>query len=67
MNIYFDEKADAVFIRLNRDKKIKESQEVAKGVILDFDSDDKVVGIEILKAKEHIPLEQLKEFKFTVV
>ena len=33
MKIHFDEKADAIFIRLNEDKKIKEFQEMAKGVI----------------------------------
>ena len=66
MKIHFDEKADAVFIRLNEDKKIRESQEVEKGVILDFDSDGKVIGIEILKVKEHIPLKQLKELKFQI-
>ena len=67
MKIHFYEKADAVFIRLNEDKKIKESQEVARGVILDFDNNGKVVGIEILKAKEHIPLKQLKELTFKII
>ena len=67
MRIHFDEKLDAVFIRLNDNKKIVDSQEVENGVILDFDSDGKVIGIEILKAKEHIPLKQLKELKFQVI
>ena len=51
MRIHFDENLDAVFIRLNESKKIIDSQEVENGVILDFDSDGKVIGIEILILK----------------
>ena len=66
MKIHFDEKTDAIFIRLDDSKKIAESQEVEDGVILDFDNQGKVIGIEILQVKNRIPLEQLKEFKFQV-
>lgn len=66
MKIHFDEKADAVYIQLNDRKKIIDSQEVERNVILDFDSDGKVVGIEILKAKQHIPLKQLKQLNFQI-
>ena len=66
MKVHFDEKSDAVFIRLDDSKKIIDSQEVESGVILDFDSDGKVIGIEILKVKDRISLEQLKELKFQI-
>ena len=61
MKIVFDEKSDAIYIRLNKDKKIIESQEVESGVVLDFDDKKNVVGIEITKVKKRIPIEQLKE------
>ena len=64
MKVHFDQDADAVFIRLDEDKKIIESKEVEKGVILDFDENDEVIGIEILKVKNRIGMEQLKELKF---
>ena len=67
MKVHFDEKADAVYIRLDKNKKIMESQEVERGVILDFDDKGNVVGIEILGVKKHIPLEQLKELTLQVV
>ncbi|MDE3269955.1 MAG: DUF2283 domain-containing protein [Pseudomonadota bacterium] len=66
MNIYFDEKSDAVFIRLNESKKIADSCEVEKGVVLDFDDKGEVIGIEILNVKKRIPLQQLKELKFKI-
>lgn len=66
MKIFFDEKSDAVFIRLDERKKITDSYEVEKGVILDFDDDGEVIGIEILNVKKRIPLKQLKELKFKI-
>ena len=66
MKIYFDEKSDAVFIRLNENKEITDSCEVEKGVVLDFDNKGEVIGIEILNVKQRIPLDQLKELKFKI-
>lgn len=66
MKLHFDEQADAVFIKLDENKSIKDSREVEKGVILDFDENDQVVGIEILKVKSRIGMDQLKEVKFQV-
>ena len=66
MKIYFDEKSDAVFIRLNESKEIVDSCEVEKGVVLDFDDNGEVIGIEILNVKKRIPLKQLKELKFKI-
>ena len=67
MRIHFDEKSDAVYIRLDKSKKIIESQEVEKGVVLDFDEQGKVIGIEILGVKKRIPIDQLKELTLQVV
>ncbi len=55
----FDPVADAAYIRINN-SRIVESEEVSPGVVYDFDKDDQVVGIEILKLKHRTP-EQLKE------
>jgi len=55
MKMHFDEQADAVYLRLD-DSKIIESEEAQPGVILDFNAQHQVVGIEILKVKERIPL-----------
>lgn len=66
MKVLYDEKSDAVFIRLDDKKKIVESHEVETGVILDYDENGQVIGIEILKVGERIDPEQLKELKFQV-
>ena len=65
MKIHFDENADALYIRLD-DSKIVDSQEVKQGIVLDFNENDQVVGIEILRVKSHISVESLKEMVFNV-
>ena len=66
MKVHFDEKSDAVYICLDKSKKIIESQEVQSGVVLDFDEKGEVIGIEILRVKKRIPLTELKELALQV-
>lgn len=65
MKVHFDEQADAVYLRLD-DSKIIESQEVQPGVILDFNEQGQVVGVEILGVMKRVPLAQLKQMRFEV-
>jgi uncharacterized protein YuzE len=65
MKIHFDEKADALYFRLD-DSKIVESQEIQPGIVLDFNENNQVVGIEILGVKDRVPLADLKRIQFEV-
>ena len=65
MKVHFDEKADAVYLRLD-DSKIVESEEVQPGIILDFNEQNHAVGVEILRVKERVPLASLKQMQFEV-
>lgn len=47
MRLHVDKEADALYLRLD-DSKIIESDEVAPGVILDYNEQNEVVGIEML-------------------
>ncbi len=47
MKLKIDEKSDALYLRLNEDA-IVESEEVQPGVILDYDAEGSVVGVELL-------------------
>jgi uncharacterized protein YuzE len=66
MTLHFDEKADAIYLRLD-DSRIVESEEISPGIVLDFNEHNQVVGIEILKAKDRVPLANLKQLQFEVV
>ena len=65
MRLHFDEKADALYLRLD-DSSVVESEEVRPGVVLDFDQRNQVVGIEILRVKERVPLANLRQIQFEV-
>ena len=47
MKLNFDKQADALYLRLD-DSQILESEEVVPGVVLDFNGNNEVVGVEIL-------------------
>ena len=47
MKIEYDPKADAMYIRLLAGE-VTESDEVRPGIVLDFDIDGRVLGIEML-------------------
>ena len=65
MKVQFDQKADAIYFRLN-ESPIVESEEVRPGVILDFNDKDQVVGIELLSIKGRVPVEMLRQLSFEV-
>ena len=63
MKLHVDQEADALYLRLD-DTKIVESEEVAPGVILDFNEDNQMVGIEVLNLSKRSPRLDLRELSF---
>ena len=51
MKMHYDEKSDALYLRLD-ESKIIESEEVLPGIVLDLDANNQIVGVEILRVKE---------------
>ena len=47
MKLNVDREADALYLRLD-DSTIVESEEVSPGVVLDYNEENEVVGVEIL-------------------
>ena len=62
MRLKVDKENDALYFRLD-ESSIIESEEVQPGVVLDFNAEGKVVGIEILNLSSRISSEQLKVLK----
>ena len=64
MRMRVDHAADAVYLNLT-DRPIKDSQEVADGIVVDYDEEGRIVGIEILDASKRIEdPTALKQFSF---
>ena len=47
MKLHVDKQADALYLRLD-ESVIVESEEVAPGVVVDYNESDEVVGVEFL-------------------
>ena len=64
MHVRIDQVADAVYLNLT-DRPIEGSQEVAEGIIVDYDAEGRIVGVEILDASKRTDdPDALKQFSF---
>lgn len=65
MRISYDERADALYIRL-KETPYYESDEVREGVLLDYDDKGNVIGLEILDASEYLSRDELASVTYNV-
>ena len=63
MRLRIDRESDALYFRLD-ETRIVESEEVQPGVILDYDKNDHVVGIEILNLSTRMTPEMMRVLQF---
>ena len=63
MKVRYDAKADAVYLRLD-ESAIVDSEEVQPGVVLDFNADRQVVGVEILDVRRRLPAADVDHIDF---
>ena len=64
MRVRVDHAADAVYLNLT-DRGIKDSEEIADGIVVDCDEEGRIVGSEILDAsKRTADPTALKQFSF---
>jgi uncharacterized protein YuzE len=63
MRLKIDKENDALYFRLD-EAAIVESEEVQPGIILDFNEEGHVVGIEMLALSKRVDLEKLRILQF---
>ena len=64
MRMRVDHGADAIYLNLT-DRPIKDSEEVADGIVVDYDAEGRIVGVEILDASKRTDdPDVLKQFSF---
>jgi uncharacterized protein YuzE len=66
MRLRVDREDDALYFRLD-ESAIVDSEEVRPGVILDFDKEGQVVGVEFLRIKARLAEEELTSLQFQTV
>ena len=58
MRIHYSHEADALYIRL-KENDINNTDEIADDIIMDYDKEGNVIGIEILSASLKADMQQL--------
>ena len=66
MKLTIDPAADALYLRLN-DVEIADSEQVAPGVVLDYDAQDNLVGVEMLHVYKRAGKEDLRRLLFETI
>ena len=64
MNITYNDKTDILYIRLDDRKQDVINRRVTEDIVLDIGKEDRIIGIEILDASKHVPLERLLPIKY---
>ncbi len=66
MNVLYNDRSDVLYIRLDDRKQEVVNRRVSEDIVLDIGEQDKIIGIEVLNASEHITLEKLLPVKYEV-
>lgn len=65
MKITYDPKTDAVYIQF-QEGEYNISKEISEGIILDYTEEGKIMGIEILKVSQKMPLKNIEEITLSI-
>jgi uncharacterized protein YuzE len=66
MNIFYNDKTDLLYIRLDDKKQDVINRRVSENIVLDIGEGDRIIGIEILQASKHVTLERLLPVRYEV-
>ncbi len=66
MRVRVDKQSDSLYFRLD-ERRIVESEEVRPGVVLDYDENARVIGVEFLGISARASEEELSSIQFDMV
>jgi len=66
MRLKVDKGSDALYLRLD-ESAVVESEQVQPGVVLDYDAEGRVVGVEILSLSTRVAPERLRVLQLETV
>lgn len=58
--VKYDPEANAAYIRFSPEP-VQDSEEVASGIVIDYDATGRIVGLEVLDARAHLSPDLLTE------
>ena len=64
MNITYNDKTDLLCIRFDDKAQDVVNRRISEDIVLDMGENERIVGIEIMDASRHIPLDKLLPIKY---
>jgi uncharacterized protein YuzE len=64
MNIFYNDKTDLLYIRLDNNEHDIINKRITENIVLDLGENEKIIGIEILDASKYVNLESLLPIKY---
>jgi uncharacterized protein YuzE len=64
MKIIYNDKTDLLYIRFDDKAQDVVNRRISEDIVLDMGENERIVGIEIMDASRHIPLEKLLPIKY---
>ncbi len=64
MQIHYNSKTDLLYLRLETAEQPVINKRVTEDIVLDLGAGDKIIGIEILDASNHVNLEKLMPVEY---
>jgi len=67
MDIVYNDKTDLLYIRLDDKKQDVINKRISEAIVLDIGENDRIIGIEILDASQHVSLDKLLPVKYAIL
>ena len=66
MQILYDVKKDLLYIRMDDEKRSVINRRLSEDIVLDIGENERIVGIEIMDASQHLNLERLLPVSYQI-
>ena len=65
LTIHYNSQTDLLYLRLEQEDHSITNKRISEDIVLDIGSDNKIIGIEIMDASQHVNLEKVISIKYT--
>ena len=65
MTIHYDSATDLLYLRIEQEAQEVINKKVTEDIVLDMGKDNKIIGIEIMDASQHVNLAKLMPIEYT--
>jgi uncharacterized protein YuzE len=65
MTIHYNSQTDLLYLRLEQEDHSITNKRISEDIVLYIGSDNKIIGIEIMDASQHVNLEKVMPIEYT--